>query len=190
MRNLAKYVLSVAAFAALWMPIPASAQSCNTFLSNLESWLVNQPNGPGTYEVSFNMVTNRSDGKYASYSEGGSGTAGVLQYYPGRRIGVIWLPPYLEGDVVQYFSDRRYLPGGGIGFAWAPFNPLATDKTRVTISLNPLGSAFGTTTITLLSWGNAQSSFTPSCQNGLMYGFIGNTMLVMSLNESYFPPIR
>lgn len=189
-RNVAQCVLSVAIVAAFWMPVSASAQSCTTFLGNLQSWLVNKPNGPGTYDIAFNMVTNRSDGKYGSYSEGSTGTPGILQYYPAHFVNGLWLPPYLQGDVVQYFSDRRYLPGGGIGFPWAPFDPSATDKTRVTINLNPLGPGFGTVTLTLLSWGNAQVSFPASCQDGLVYGFTGNTMVVMSLNEYYVPLIR
>jgi hypothetical protein len=189
MRNVAKYVLCVVAVAAAWIPVPARAQDCTAFLSNLQTWLEKKPNGPGTYKISFNMVTNRSDGKYGSYSEGPSGTHALLTYYPARLLGGLWIPPYLQGDVTQYFSDRRYNPGGGIGFAWAPFDSSRTDKTRVTINLSPLGTGFGTVTLTLLSWGNAEFSFKGLCHDGLMYGFTGNTMVVMSLNESYSPNI-
>jgi hypothetical protein len=192
MSKIQQYLLCAAVLGGMWIPIPAQAQSCTTFLDNLENWLVTKPNGPGTYEIRFNMVTNRSDGKYASYLEGPAGTPGVLNYYPAHSVGGFLFPAYLQGTGTQYFSDRRYLPSGGVGFAWAPFASGATDQTKVTISLgNSLfGSQFGQVTITLLSWGNASSSFMPSCQNGLVYGFVDNTMVVMSLNEEYFPPIR
>jgi hypothetical protein len=190
MRRSAKYFLCVVALAAAWIPVPARAQDCTTFLSNLQTWLVTKPKGAGTYEISFNMVTNRSDGRYGSYSEGPTGTPAMLTYHPAHFIGGFWIPAYLQGEVVQYFSDRRYLPGGGIGFAWAPFDSSKTDKTLVTINLSTLGTSFGTVTLTLLSWGNAQVSFKGSCQDGLMYGFTGNTMVVMSLNEYYAPIIK
>jgi len=190
MRRIKRYLLCAVALGGMWIPTPASAQSCTTFLDNLQTWLVTKPNGPGQYEIRFNMVTNRSDGKYASYLEGPTGTPGALNYYPAHSVGGFFFPPYLQGTMTQYFSDRRYAPSGG--FAWAPFNSAATDQTRITISLGSsiFGAQFGEVTITLLSWGNASSSFMPSCQDGLMYGFVGNTMLVMSLNEEYFPLIK
>jgi hypothetical protein len=43
--------------------------------------------------------------------------------------------------------------------------------------------------LTTLSWPPPQStSFVPSCQNGLMYGFTGNEMWLISLNELNVPP--
>jgi hypothetical protein len=83
------------------------------------------------------MTSNLSDGKYVSYSEGPTGTEALLKYYPGSYVGGIWGPPYLQGDVTQYFTDRRYAPGG-VGLAWAPFDPFETDQTRITINLSPL----------------------------------------------------
>jgi hypothetical protein len=183
--------LLIGAAAVLAIAPNAKAQSCNPMLTDIQNWFQTQPNGPGNYSINFNMVTNRSDGKYASYSEGSAGTPGQLYYHPASNVGFFFIPAYLQGDVTQYFSDRRFTTSPGT-FAIDPFDPARTDQTRVTILLGNtiLGAPFGQVTITLLSWGNAQSNFIPSCQNGLMYGFVGNTMFVMSLNKSYFPPIK
>jgi len=171
--------------------IHAPAQSCDAMLSDIVNWINTQPNGPGNYSITFTAVTNRSDGHYASYLESPTTAAGAvvpgpgkLTYHPPYTIGGWFFPAYLQGDMAQFFSDRRYGPGN-------PFDPSKTDKTRVTISLGTyLGVQFGQVTFTLLSWGNAQSTFIPSCQNGLMYGFIDNTMVVMSLNKQYDPLVR
>jgi hypothetical protein len=168
----------------------ASAQSCDAMLNDIVNWITTQPNGPGSYTVAFTAVTNRSDGLYASYLEaptlvGTPSGSGTLTYHPPYTIGGWFFPAYLQGDMAQFFSDRRYAPYS------SPFDPSKTDKTRVTISLGTyLGVQFGQVTFTLLSWANAQLAFMPSCQNGLMYGFIDNTMVVMSLNKKYNPPIR
>ena len=160
-------------------------------LTDIQNWFQTKPKGPGNYQIDFNMVTDRSDGKYASYSEGPGASIGHLYYYPAHISGLILFPAYLQGDVRQYFSDRRWASGPGL-FAVNPFDPAHTDNTRVTINLGTsiFGIPFGQVTITLLSWGNAQSSFVPSCQNGLMYGFVGNTMFVMSLNKDFYPIIK
>jgi len=169
----------------------ATAQSCNAMLTDFQNWFQTQPNGPGNYSISFNMVTDRADGRYASYAEGGGASSASLYYHPATSVGFIYVPAYLQGTAVQYFSDRRFTTSPGT-FALDPFDPARTDQIRVTINLGStiFGSPFGQVTITLLSWGNAQSTFAPSCQNGLMYGFVGNTMFVMSLNKSFYPPIK
>ena len=190
----AKLVLFAAAFAAVAVTPQAKAQSCNAVLTDIANWFQTQPNGPGYYSVRFNMVTNRADGLYASYAEGPSGTPAEMYYHPAHTVFSLWYPPYMQGDTVQYFSDRRYPPPSDpFGFAIEPFNSALTDKTRATIEL---GSSlilphphFGDVTITLLSWGNASSTFTPVCQNGVMYGFVGKTIYTMSLNKQYTPII-
>jgi hypothetical protein len=197
MRRLATCALCAAAATAALIPIPARAQSCTPFLGNLQTWLETKPNGPGTYEIAFTMVSSLSDGKYVSYAEGIQGTKAVLKYYAGHYVGGVWVPPYLQGDVTQYFTDRRYAPSG-TGLTWAPFDPFATDQAEVTINLSPLGSSFAKVILTLLSWGNTEFGFQGLCHDGLMYGFVhwpgpdqsANTMIVMSLNESYTPPIN
>jgi len=189
MRFFAPLAISAALIALSFTP-HASAQSCDSMLNDIDNWFITQPNGPGNYSIAFTMVTNRSDGKYASYSEGNSGSPAELFYHPASRVGLFWFPAYLQGTVRQYFSDRRWAPSGGL-FAVNPFDPGRTDQTQVTISLGSsiFGSPEGEVTLTLLSWGNSQVSFPASCQDGLMYGFNGNTMFVMSLNKQYFPII-
>lgn len=178
--------------ASLGMPHAAMAQTCDAFLQDLQTWVTTQPNGPGDYRISFTMATNRTDGQYVSFSEG------QLLYHAPSSSGYFYLPAYFQGDMTQYFSDRRFdphpVPNGFLN-PWAPFNPDKTDKLRVNVSLgwSIFGSALGKTTFTLLSWGNGQSSLTPSCPaglNGLMYGTISNTMYVMSLNKAFSPLIR
>jgi hypothetical protein len=179
--------LLIAATIVFAITTNAKAQSCDPMLNDILNWFVTEPNGPGNYKIDFNMVTNRSDGKYASYSEGQGpiATTGELDYHPASVVGFFFVPAYLQGTVRQYFSDRRSTTSAG---SLAPFDPGRTDQTRVTINLGAtiLGAPLGQVTLNLLSWGNAQSTFAPSCQNGLMYGFVDNTMFVMSLNKDFF----
>jgi hypothetical protein len=180
----------------------AKAQSCGTFLSDINNWFLTQPDGPGTYKIRFTVVTNRTDGNYASYSEGSVGSLGTLTYRPARWIRGISYPPALQGTMTQYFSDRRYAPNGS-GLIWAPFDPGRTDSLGVTILLE---SGFlatqGEVILTLKSWGGTALAFQGQCtgelndgSGGLIYGVLqwppqsggSTTMAVMSLNEVFTP---
>lgn len=182
--NNPRTLLLAATFAAVSLAPPAVAQSCDAMLNDFNNWFQTKPNGPGNYWISFNMVTNRADGLYVGYAEASSGGNALLQYYPAHVIGPVWFPPSLQGDTRQFFSDRRYYPPGTI--ASDPFDPNNTGTTHVSIKIPTLGTSYVTIT---MPWGYAYA-FTPSCQNGLMYGFsdVDNTIFVMSLNKLYFPP--
>jgi hypothetical protein len=203
MNAIAKYVLCMAAVLGLWIPAPANAQSCTTFLTGINNWFLTQPKGSGTYSINFTMASNRTDGTYVSYSEGGSGTPGIPAYHPATSSGFFRTPAYLQGTLTEYFSDRRYVPPPGLGFPWAPFNPGNTDSLGVTIYLGnaaprPLGNGatLGEVVLTLKSWGNASYSFQGLCTDNMLYGFLAlpptnvPNLFVASLNESFSPPIH
>jgi hypothetical protein len=114
----------------------------------------------------------------------------VLTYHP-KAMGSLD-PPYLEGTLVQYFSARRYDPTNTGLIPWAPFNPFQVDNVGITIYLGsspapPLGSGvkLGQVTYTLYAFGNLQLTMQGICQDGLLYGFVGNSLQVMSLNEHF-----
>lgn len=198
-------LFTMAAFATFVFPAAAGAQSCDVLASNIVSQFGNIPAGQGTMDV--RIVSNRSDGRYVMYGEtpiesgatnpacqaAGTCLNGGLQYYPARRVGVFYFPPYLSGTLTQFFSDRRYGTPPSSFLPSYPFNADNTDDLQLTIYLG--NSIFGTKTgevvYTLKSWGNAQGSFQGMCQDGMLYGFQGNTMFVFSLfNLQLNPPPR
>lgn len=190
MTRIAEYVLCTVAFAALGIPVPAAAQSCATFLNNINNWFITKPEGTGTYEILLTQVGNNSEGTLANYVEGPSGGPGVLTYHAKVRGSLE--PPFLQGTVLQYFNARRFDPTNTGQFPWAPFDPNHVDSLGVTIALGnapqpPLGSGvkLGQVTFILYSWGNLQLSMQGLCQDGLLYGIMGDSIQLMSLNEHF-----
>ena len=106
------------------------------------------------------MTTIQADG-IVSYG------FGILDYAPG------FAPPgSYQGELRQYFSDRRYPQGGG------PFDPVNNDSIRVQMGLGPENHI--RVTLTLLNWGNAQATvhvngYDASVLYGLNTGAAGNS---------------
>jgi hypothetical protein len=175
-----RLILAVAALSAFAQPAAASAATCESLMSDLNTWFVKQPQGQGTYQVLTRITVLRSDGRYAGYVEGpSSGTtasyAGVLTYHPSSapKFGLPF-PAYLQDPATPagttrglsaYFSDRRYTTCTGTCLIAPefPFNARATDRQGVQIQLQDSFNIVsrtsvpaGTVTFTLYSWGNAQ----------------------------------
>jgi hypothetical protein len=208
------FVLTIAAFATLLFPAVVTAQSCDAFASNIVSQFGSIPPGQGTMDV--RLVSNRSDGTQVTYAEKPSGTgatnpaclaagtclSGGLSYYPGRHFGLLYFPPSLSGTLTQFFSDRRFgTPAGSLlGLPSYPFKPYlipsppGTDELGLTIYLGNsiLGYTTGEVVYTSKSEGNG--SFRGLCQDGMLYGFEGDTtMYVLSLYNLKLnqpPPIQ
>lgn len=172
----------------------ARAQSCSTYTSSIVSKFGTIPaNSIGTMQA--RLATNRSDGAYVSYGElsdtsGAQGLLGPLVYHPASGIvGIDYVPPYLEGEVAQFFSDRRYTTGKGLQLFSDPFDPSKTDNLGITVWLGAETFGFppvtlhhpGDVTFTLNSWGKGTVPFPGLCQDGMIYGFNGPTMMVLSL---------
>jgi hypothetical protein len=180
----AKLILTVTALLAFAQPTVASAATCETLMSNLNTWFTAQPQGKGTYEVLTRVTALRSDGRYAEYAEGGNEStstayAGILTYHPSTKAGPIALfnPAYLQDPtepagtprgLTAYFSDRRYsnpCPTLCLINPSFPFSAGNTDRQGVYVQLQDSFNIATRTTIpagavtfTLYSWGNAQYS--------------------------------
>jgi hypothetical protein len=191
-RRTAVAVIAMAAI-GLWAPKPAAASSCTTPLGAFNQWFLAQPNGPGNYEIDSLFASNNSNGSYVSYGEGSAASPIALTYHAAlapRGPKLPGYPAYISesSPAVQYFSDRRYGPPGSL--ATYPFNPSATDSLGIQIILQDwprLNIPAGQTTFTLYSWGKSQYTMAGTCQNGMLYGFIGNTLETFSLNEFFYP---
>jgi len=179
----AKLILTVAALLAFAQPTVASAATCETLMSDINTWATTQPQGKGTYQILTRVTVLRSDGQYAGYVEGGNEStstsyAGILAYHPSTR-GFIGSPnpAYLQDPtepagtprgLTAYFSDRRWsnpCPGLCLIKPSFPFNPANTDRQGVYVQLQDSFSLLthttipaGAVTFTLYSWGNAQYS--------------------------------
>jgi len=194
--------ISLATLLCLLLTVaPASAQSCQSTLSNLNSWFLDKPNGSGNYKVAATVTgvtnggLNAQSNAVTSFAEGGYSNTAYLSYHPEEIIctiykGCSYYPAVIEdtkadGPLAQFFSDRLW--GGGGGFGGDPFSPYQTDKLGVRIALEAgTGVNAGFTTLTLYSWGNSQFSMQASCQNGILYGPVGtNGMVMITLREVY-----
>ncbi len=186
--------LALVVLTGLFSAGSARAQSCSTFASNIVSKFGTIPvNSTGTMQA--RVATNRSDGNYVSYGElsdlsGAQGVLGPLVYHPASGIvGIDYIPPYLEGEVAQFFSDRRYTVGKGLQLFSDPFNPSKTDNLGITVWLGTETFGFppvtlhhpGDVTFTLNSWGKGTVPFPGLCQDGMIYGFNGPTAMILSL---------
>lgn len=186
--------LALVVLTGLFSASSANAQSCSTYASSIVSKFGTIPaNSTGTMQA--RVTTNRSDGAYVSYGElsdlsGAQGTLGPLVYHPASGIvGVDYVPPYLEGEVAQFFSDRRYTVGKGLELFSDPFDPTKTDNLGITVWLGTETFGFppvtlhhpGDVTFTLNSWGKGTVPFPGLCQDGMIYGFNGPTMMILSL---------
>jgi hypothetical protein len=167
-----KFAMCMAALVIVWMPISASAQSCDSLVQGINNYFGNQQ---GTVQVA--LVSNRSDGRYASYAEmpsksGNNGGSGPLTYRPANN----WLPASLTGTLAQFFSDRRF------NYSYLlsdPFNPQATDALAITIWLGYYPRYGITPGLVSLNGGNVV--FQGQCQDGMINGFYTNTEFVLSL---------
>jgi hypothetical protein len=198
----AKLILAVTALLAFAQPAVASAATCETLMSDINTWATTQPQGKGTYQVLTRVTVLRSDGRYAGYVEGGNEStstsyAGILAYHPSARAGFLPAPAYLEDPNVAgtprgltaYFSDRRYSnPCSGLCLVNPsfPFNAANADRQGVYVQLQDSFSILthatipaGAVTFTLYSWGNAKYSMVNNdCtvngdgKGGLIYGFM------------------
>jgi hypothetical protein len=147
-------------------------------LDDLFQWAASQP-AQNTTSVRFAMATNElTRNNLVSYAEG------TLFYHPPSFVGLFRLPADFRSQangVTQYFSDRRFAPGGS-GFPTAPFDPNNTDPLDVTITApGPLPSNY---TITLHSskWNfqyTVNPTFDPSTE--IIIATTGPTLLTVSL---------
>jgi hypothetical protein len=177
----AKLILAVTALAAFAQPTVASAATCETLMSNINTWASTQPQGKGTYQILTRVTVLRSDGTYAGYAEGGNQSsntayAGILTYHPSSKptFGLPF-PAYLQDPntpgtprgLTAYFSDRRYSnpcpTSVCLNSPSFPFNAAGTDRQGVYVQLQDSFNLATRTTIpagavtfTLYSWGNAQ----------------------------------
>ena len=76
----------------------------------------------------------------------------------------------LIGDGIQYFNDRA--PGNN------PFNPNAIDQVGLTLTLPD-----GPLTMTLKSWGNVLMQYTLECKDNLLFGYVGDIAVIISLGQ-------
>jgi hypothetical protein len=178
--------------------VPLRAQSCNATLTNLQTWVTTAPAG-WLRSIAFNLVSNRSDGTSATYSESSLGSFATLSY---ASRSLFYPFPFLTGTATQYINNNRFNTNGTPYYlTGAPFNPLpnwfgtgfqnapATQTIYVTIDLPPAAYPDG---LVLLTPGTGPTvSFIPSCQNGILYGFVtdskGTTIYAMNLIESQVP---
>jgi hypothetical protein len=183
---------SAVAVFALWIPVPAAASSCTSYLGSFNNWFITQPKGPGNYYLESLYAANDAAGKYVSYGESPEGTTVSLAYtaaVPPRGPQLPGYPAYVSETehVSQYFSDRRYSGGGLTTY---PFNPAAIDQLGIQIFLQDwprLNISAGQTVFTLYTWWKSKYTMIGTCQNGLLYGFIGSTLQTLSLNEFFSP---
>jgi hypothetical protein len=177
----AKSILIATIFAVGLLAQSAHAQSCQALLNDLIGHASKQ-DGNDNY-VYFQLTGNREAADWAQY------TTGALRYTPGRFNGFFYLPPRFGGDATQMFSDRIWSeppPQGGFFGVQHPFSPYATDKLRVSFNIGGLflnGSNYGDLTYTLLSWGNASATVTPTCQGNYMYAFLNDQMLTFTFKK-------
>ena len=156
------------------------------------TFVTTKPNGAGTYEVGFTLVSNRKDNE-ATYA------TGVLTYSPAVSIPNkgIYIAPHLSGDGSQYFSDRLHAgeaacDPNSFHIDQFPFDPNSQDKVNLNVA-----TTTGQVTLILKSQGNKQIVFntTADSQAGVLYGFgsgVGQprTMYVLSFSKIYQPIIH
>jgi hypothetical protein len=154
-------------------------------LDDVFSWAAQQPATNITtvrLAIASNEITRNN---LVSYAEG------TLFYRPPHHVGIFWTSAQFASEangITQYFSDRRFAPGGG-GFATAPFDPNNTDPLDVTIVAPGFLSTQYSITVHSSKW-NFQFTFDPSfdAATEVIYGAVGPTFFTLSLCERNSQP--
>jgi len=164
----------------------AHAHGCTNYVANILDFLTTNPQGPGIYTFNLTMATITAFTGEVTYGQGVSGHAVVMRLVRAHSEGAILFPASLEG-IVQVYSSRHRWNGNPIH----PFAPTETSLEAVTILLGPLSTPEGSYapgTVIFKSSSSpsiAKQHFTPSCENGLMRGFMGQTEVVLSLDPAF-----
>ncbi len=153
----------LAALVVLFIPQLGRAQSCTAELQDLRDW-VKQVDNTYVYDLSLVMVTNRADGKVATYSKGtlsGNGSASV------------------KGEAIEYFSDRfasSYTDHDRNKIQQQPFAQNKTDKLNIKLDLNSGEIRFTKT--------DSYTVASPECFNGVMFWHTGQAGYLVSLTKT------
>jgi len=164
----------------------AHAHGCTNYVANVTDFLTTNPQGPGTYTFNLTMATITAFTGEVTYGQGVRGDPVVMRLVKPHIEGAILFPASLEG-IVQVYSSRRRWNGNPIH----PFAPTETSLEAVTILLGPLSTAEGSYAPGTVMFKASSSPsttkqhFTPSCENGLMRGFMGQTEVVLSLDPAF-----
>lgn len=136
--------------------------------------------------VGFKLTSNRADGRYVSYSEGslkGERASGE----PDNSPNIVGLKPSTAGR--QLFSDRKYTLGNLANCTLlqtnrnVPFSIFSTDAIDVEVLRNPVdGGNTVLVNMTLSSWGGGVESFTGTCHDNLIFGFVDSTQTIFTLS--------
>lgn len=181
--------IAIFGFIALVCVSHAQAQSCQPLIDDLINFAANPQ--PGTENrIKFQMVANREAADWAQFvghqfSDPGEGE---LHYTPGRFIGWFYIPPSLEGNGKQFFSDRVWFRSGEI--IGHPFDPDRTDMLYLSFDISPFSSTYGRLFYT--PQGSATAASDPQCRNGFLYGFIGDQerpdqMYILTFKKAVVP---
>ena len=97
------------------------------------------------------------------YNQGCYYLEGFLDTYDGNQ---------MTGNGTQFFNDRRAAGG-------QPFDQNATDKVGLALAIPD-----GPLTMTLESWGNVLMPYTIECRDNLLFGYLDDIVVVISLGKS------
>ena len=142
--------------------------SCSDFFGEYIEWI----EGSARRHVWCTLVSNQRDG-VCSYA------VGRLQYTRGGGGGgpmSFVLPGTFEGDLPQTFSNR-------FGAGGSPFSPEAADVLGVRLTLSDPPRV----RLTLRSWGGGRSSFSVTCDNGVLLASPASGGFVISLQKVEVP---
>jgi hypothetical protein len=132
-------------------------------------------------KVEVSLTTVMGDGRYSS--RGTSTTEYQLKSagsgQPFRAV--------LDTQMFQYFSDRTfdrfYVPPGNTKCTLPCTIPQAYDAARPDRLGLSTEVSTGNTTLTLVSWGNSTVKLTPSCDQGLLWGYGGGMLYAITVRN-------
>jgi hypothetical protein len=123
-------------------------------------WLTKQSKGPGTYRVSFTLVTNMGgDAQGIAHANSVSYGTGDLALDAAVRTFI--------GKGTLFFNTSLWGPPGG--FATNPFDPNATHPVTITIDIETGRLTFSDPRA------NVNEAADLRCANGVMYGFANSS---------------
>ncbi len=162
--------LGIATLAIGALPVIGSAQSCNSMIQSLNTWLTG---GVG--------VTRYVTAYVSSHASNHSVTYAAVPMKAGAGFSIGWLFSSQTGK--QYYSENEYcLPPGGFGCTQYPFSPYITKTLSLTVS--PSGS------VTVKPNGGAVThSFSGTCTGGIMYGFNATTLSLNGIPFTIWNPL-